>query len=456
MNAFSKRQSQIVEDKIAKINVKLAWFFACRHIGIGRTAHGLEILADAASAPVVQYKCWRISGMQARRFISGVMVPFLFGLACAAKTLPAPQTVNLTAPDGVILKATYFASAKPGPGVLLLHQCDEQRKAWDGLAKVLAAAGINVLTFDLRGYGESGGTPHDKVPPQEQQKIITDIWPRDIDMAYSYLVWQPGVERDKIGAGGASCGVNNAIRLARKHPDVKALMLLSGPTDRDGRLFLQSSKRVPVFTAAAEDDKYGKLVETMQWLFSVSPNPASRFVHYPDGGHGADMFTVHKELPGVIADWFNAVLWKNPAKAPKTNGSPLDLQALRILDQIDQSGGASEVAKTLAQAREHDPKAQLFSEAFVNLLGYEHLQIGDTKGAVEILKLNTTAYPDSPNAYDSLSDAYLANGEKDLALQGAKKALELLAKDTTDTEHRRKDIGDSAEQKVKLLEKPGS
>ncbi len=394
--------------------------------------------------------------MRAHRPVSRILVPFLLVLTCAAKQQPAPRTVNLTAPDGVILKATYFAAAKPGPGVLLLHQCDEQRKAWDGLAEVLAAAGINVLTFDLRGYGESGGTPHDKLTQQEQQKIVTDVWPRDIDMAYSYLVWQSGVERDKIGAGGASCGVNNAIQLARKHPDVKALMLLSGPTDREGRFFLQSSKRLPIFTAAAEDDKYGNLVDTMQWLFSVSPNPASRFAHYAAGGHGADMFAVNKELPGVIADWFSAVLWKNPAKAPATNGAPIELQARQTLDRIDQSGGASEVEKTLAQVREHDPKAQLFSETFVNLLGYEHLQIGDTKGAVEILELNTTAYPDSPNAYDSLSDAYLADGQKDLALQNAKKALELLANDTTDNEARRKDIRESAEQKVKQIEKPSS
>jgi dienelactone hydrolase len=392
------------------------------------------------------------------RRCSNILVPFLLALTCAAKPLPKPLTVNLTAPDGVILKATYFGAAKPGPGVLLLHQCDEQRKDWDVLAERLAASGINVLIVDYRGFGESGGTPHDKMTPEEQQKIVTEFWPHDIDLAYSYLVWQVGVERDKIGAGGASCGVDNAIQLARRHPDVKVLMLLSGPTDRDGRLFLQSSTKIPVFTAAAEDDKYGRLVDTMQWLYSVSPNPASRFARYADGGHGADMFAVHKELPQVIADWFTATLWKKPEKLPKTNGAPLDSQALRILDQIDQTGGggASEVAKTLAQAREHDPKAELFSETFVNLLGYEHLQLGDTKGAVEIMKLNAAAYSDSPNAYDSLSDVYLANGERDLALQNAKKALELLANDTTDTEHRKNDIRESAEQKVKQLEKPGS
>ena len=55
------------------------------------------------------------------------------------------------------------------------------------------------------------------------------------------------------------------------------------------------------------------------------------------------------------------------------------------------------------------------------------MQAGDSKGAVEILKLNAMAYPTSPNVYDSLSDAYLADGQKDLALREAKRAVELLA-----------------------------
>src|ERR1700675_3760246 len=63
---------------------------------------------------------------------------------------------DLAAADGVKLKVTYFSAGKAGPGVLLLHQCNEDRKSWDGLAMELAQAGINVVTMDYRGYGESG------------------------------------------------------------------------------------------------------------------------------------------------------------------------------------------------------------------------------------------------------------------------------------------------------------
>ena len=40
--------------------------------------------------------------------------------------------------------------------------------------------------------------------------------------------------------------------------------------------------------------------------------------------------------------------------------------------------------------------------------------------------------PNSPNVYDSLADAYLAGGQKDLARHNAQKALDLLPSDTSD------------------------
>jgi Flp pilus assembly protein TadD len=87
----------------------------------------------------------------------------------------------------------------------------------------------------------------------------------------------------------------------------------------------------------------------------------------------------------------------------------------------------------------------------VNQIGYEHLQSGDTKGAVEIMKLNVTAYPNSANAYDSLSDAYLADDQKDLARQNANKALELLPSDKTLPQAFRDGLKANAEQKLKQL-----
>jgi dienelactone hydrolase len=389
--------------------------------------------------------------MTSGAFGSRVLAVLFLAFLCMMPALAAERTVDLTASDGTKLKASYFAADKPGPGVLLLHQCNRQRKVWDGLAQQLAAAGINVLTLDYRGFGESGGDPFDKLPPQQAGQLIAAKWPGDIDTAFQYLISQPGVTRGVIGVGGASCGVNNSILTARRHPEVKSLVLLSGNTDINGRQFLRHSANLPVFFAVADDDEFPPSIVAIEWLYTVSSNPGKKFVHYATGGHGADMFRVHPELPSLIVDWFVVTLIKTPGKAPPSKDAPVMPPQIQFLEQIDQTGGTADAAKALKKAREHDPKATLFPEDAVNFLGYEHIQSGDTKGAVEIMKLNVTAYPNSPNAYDSLSDAYLADGQKDLALQNAKKALELLSSDTTDTEQRRHEIKDSAEQKLKQL-----
>lgn len=379
-------------------------------------------------------------------FITAIFLPASFALA-------AERVVDLTAADGTKLKATFFPAARPGPAVLLLHQCNRQRKVWDDLARQLSAAGINVLTFDQRGYGESGGDPYDKLTPQQAGAIERDKRPGDNETAFQYLLSQPGVNRNMIGVGGASCGLTYSVELARLHPEVKSLVLLSGNTNYAGRQFLRRSPNIPVFLSAADDDEFPPSLQMVEWIYVLAADPEKRFVHYKTGGHGADMFPAHPELPGIIADWLVATLLKTPGKGPGRKEIPAEIpKEIAFLEMMEQPGGVAKVEKQLNEARQNDPKAVLFPEAIVNIIGYEHLGSGDNKGAIEILRLNVMAYPDSPNVYDSLGDAYLADGQKELAKQNARKTLEVLATDTTDPEARRNGIRDSAEQKLKQLD----
>lgn len=369
----------------------------------------------------------------------------------ASPTTPPERIVDLTASDGTNLKATFFPSAKSGPGVLLLHQCNRQRKVWDNLARQLSAAGINVLTLDYRGFGESGGEHFDKLTPQQAGQIMQQKFPGDIDTAFAYLVSQPGVNRNVIGVGGASCGVNASIQTAMRHPEVKSLVLLSGNTNLAGRNFMRGSGAPPTFYAIADDDEFPVSITAIEWIYSLDSNPSKKLVHYAKGGHGADIFAVHPELVTEIVDWYVTTLIKTPGHASASKQPATVPQEIPILEELDKPGGAATVEKKLAAARQSDPKATIFSEQFVNIMGYEHLLAGDIKGAIAIFKLNTVAYPNSPNTYDSLADGYLADGQKDLALQSAKRALELLPSDTTDDKDRRDAIRESSEQKVKQL-----
>jgi len=375
-----------------------------------------------------------------------LFVPLLIAAACAAQQPSAGRDVTLTASDGIALKATYFAG-KPGPGVLLLHQCNQTRTAWNTLAERLATAGFNVLTFDYRGFGESGGTPGLQLSQPEQAKVFSQTWPGDVDVALAYLSAQPGVKREVIGVGGASCGVEQALTAARRHPEVKSLVLLSGGANPDDRRFLRKAASLPIFIAVADDDTFGNASAIMKWLFELTPNPGNKFVRYPTGGHGNEMFAAHKELPGAIVDWFETTLIKSPGRASGTRPTP----KVNPLAIVEEPNGPRKVAQMLADARKSNPDAEIYPEYIVNVLGYERLQAGDTGGAVEFFKLNVEAFPRSPNVYDSLADAYLAGGDTSLALKNAQQALDLLPSDTADNEQRRKAIQESAEEKLKKL-----
>ena len=376
----------------------------------------------------------------------------LSAFAVTGQQAPGPQVVDLTAPDGLKLKGTFFAAATPGPGVLLLHQCNQQRKVWDDLAKRMAAAGMNVMTVDLRGYGDSQGTPIDKLTPEQINVVFREKMPLDVETAYKFLVSQPSVSPGILAAGGASCGVNQSVHVAMKHPEVKALVLLSEITDMEGRNFLRAHPSLPLFLATAEDDADPGVSDLMQWLSTFSTNPETKFVRYQSGGHGVEMFDAHAELPGTSVDWV-AIAVRSPNVATG-KASPLTSRETKFLDALDQPGAASGAAQLYVEAFGKNSNGPAIPELLLNRMGYEHLQNGDKKGAIAILKLNTSLYPDSPNVYDSLGDAYLADGQNDLARQNAERAIELLAHDTSDPEARRKGIRDSAEQKLKQLSQP--
>ena len=370
-----------------------------------------------------------------------------FSGAVAATASPASGTaVNLKATDGTKLAATYYtAGDQAGPGILLLHQCNMDRSSWNGLATELAGKGFHVLTMDYRGYGESGGTPYTKLTIAEQRQV-GQKWPGDVDVAYAYLVSQPGVSKNLTGAGGASCGVNQSIQLARRHPEVKSLALLSGNTNREGRVFLRGASTLPLFLAAAKDD--GGAVELMGWVDATSGNPANKFVEYEKGGHGTVMFKAHPDLPDQIVSWYETTLTGKPAAVPASARRRADDPKTRLLVMMDEPGGPARAAETLASDQKKNPATATLEPGFVNQLGYLALEVKDPRAAVAIMQVNVDGHPTSANAWDSLGDALLADGQPEKAKDAARKALSLVDSDTSAPEAQRAEIRQSAQQKL--------
>ncbi len=393
---------------------------------------------------------------------------------------PAPHTVDLKSAGGALLKATYFPAAKPGPGVLLYHQSNRTRQSWEEVARQLAAAGINTLAVDMRGHGESTG--------KLDERYWTQPWAGDLDAAFQYLISQPGVARDVIGAGGAGwMGVNNAVEMARRHSaEVKSLVMLSGETLNPQLRFLHQASQLPELFVVSDDDEYPPTREAMEWLYVRSSSPAKRFIHYAAahdapwlwyetsdsskvaarGAHGTDLFKTHPDLPGIIVEWLVTTLMKTPGHAPVDA-----LACAAILSEMEMPGGVARATRQLMEARRKDPAAQLWPEINVDIIGEDHMREAEVekrashlreaetemKAGIAIFQLNLLAYPDSADAHYNLADAYLQDGQKDLARQYAEKALALIDSHAaplsswSDTEQRRAEIRNSAQDVLKRL-----
>src|SRR5947209_11598328 len=226
-----------------------------------------------------------------RKMLFVFLIILLAALECVAA---GKAEVSFAAPDGFMLKGTFFSAGKPGPGLLLLHQCNADRKVYDQLGTMLSTAGYNVLSFDFRGFGDSKG-----------QKAMEKM-PTDVDAAFTFLTSQEFVNSNALGIVAGSCGVNQAIQAARRHPTVRTLVLLSGGTDAEGEAFIKNSPKIPIFGAASEEEKGPD--ESIKKIVKLSPNRSSQLQMFKDAGHAAFMFEKQPDLQADIVIWFRSNL----------------------------------------------------------------------------------------------------------------------------------------------------
>jgi pimeloyl-ACP methyl ester carboxylesterase len=209
-------------------------------------------------------------------------------VGCRPHHAPDPaHDVDIVTSDFVVLKSSYFSPGKPGPGILLIHQCNMDRHAWDTLTPDLVRAGFHVLTFDQRGFGETGGRRAD------EQKALGDA-----EAAYADLRARPDVEKGRMAAGGASCGVTYSSALARAHSDITALLLLSGGASDASKAYVKATPSLAVFGAAADRE-----AEDIRAVVTASRHPQSVLRIVRGSAHGVPMFDTDPDLKPLIVKW---------------------------------------------------------------------------------------------------------------------------------------------------------
>lgn len=120
-------------------------------------------------------------------------------------------------------------------------------------------------------------------------------------------------------------------------------------------------------------------------------------------------------LNGIYQNLLN-VLYKQPVN--KIEKPAFNVMA-EIIDEKGIDAGLDYYKKI------SNEKSNSISEGQLNRLGYYFLSSNKITEAIEIFKLNIKAHPDSYNVYDSMGEAYMKNGDKQLAIDNYKKAIEI-------------------------------
>ena len=99
----------------------------------------------------------------------------------------------------------------------------------------------------------------------------------------------------------------------------------------------------------------------------------------------------------------------------------------------------------LARFDELKKQAGAVDEHTLNALGYHLLYGGMEQNAVTVFQKNVQEYPQSGNVYDSLGEAHVKVGQKDLAIQNYQRSLQLDPKNNNAVEQLKKLRGDDAQ-----------
>jgi len=209
----------------------------------------------------------------------------------AVEATVAPVTgtpVSFTTEDDLTIKGRLFGSGETA--VVFAHMYPNDQQAWWGFASEAAGQGYAALTFDFRGYGETGGS-----------KDVAYI-DRDLAAAVRYLR-ENGYQR--VILVGASMGGTAALKVAARDEFkglVAGVVAVSAPQAFQGLVALDdvADIKVPMLFVASQDD--GVAFESLEALYDSATGPKEQQV-YPGDAHGTEL------LEGGHAAEFKALLF---------------------------------------------------------------------------------------------------------------------------------------------------
>ncbi|MGW0994922.1 alpha/beta fold hydrolase [Streptomyces sp. NPDC002523] len=175
------------------------------------------------------------AGVVSAALIAGTVV----GLAPAAQAAPSVRFVDITGDGGIVLKANVVTPAGADgthdyPLIVLPTSWGLPQVEYLAQARKLADAGYVVLTYNVRGFWQSGGQIEVAGPPDtaDASKVI--------DWALANTPADP----HRIGMAGVSYGAGISLLAAAQDKRIKAVAALSGWADLIGSIYSGRTQHV--------------------------------------------------------------------------------------------------------------------------------------------------------------------------------------------------------------------
>ncbi len=157
------------------------------------------------------------------------------------------QTVSFTSGNANISGHLYLPKNKEEkfPCIVLCHGfCGVKELLLPTFAQYFSDNGFAALTFDYRGFGESGGEPG---------RLVPNLQIEDIQEAINYVCSLPQIDSSKIALWGTSFGGANAIVAATQTDKVRCLAV---------QLTFANGERV--ITGNLNDEQKEKFLATLE------------------------------------------------------------------------------------------------------------------------------------------------------------------------------------------------
>ncbi len=175
--------------------------------------------------------------------------------------------------DGTLITLRgHFYGPLNEVGVILSHMLPSDQSAWSEFADVLAEEGYAVVTFDFRGFGETGGE-------RELSKLDEDL-----SRAVGFLRDR---NKQQIFLIGASMGGTTSLVVAARE-DLAGVVAVSAPAQFDSQdaLAAVASITEPKLFIASEDDT--EAATSLAALVAAAGEPKDEQV-YTGSAHGTDL-----------------------------------------------------------------------------------------------------------------------------------------------------------------------